>query len=137
MAFEGQQFCIPGLVSGADLSAAAVAFTFVKLSADRTVVQCNGATDIPIGVLQAPTPTSAVGQPVTVCSIGLTKLQADASLTAGNAIGTSADGQADAKTAGGDTTEYVVGQVVEVNGGTTAGNYITALINCAAPRRAA
>jgi hypothetical protein len=88
-------------------------------------------------VLQAPTPTAATGQPVTVCAIGLTKIQADASLVAGYAIGTSADGQADRKIAGTDTTEYTVGQVVEVAGGTTAANYITALINCAAPRRAA
>lgn len=137
MAYEGQQFAIPGLISGADLSAATVAFKFVKLSADRTVVLCSGATDVPIGVLQAPTPTSATGQAVTVCAIGLTKLQADASLTAGQAIGTSSDGQADAKTLGSDTTEYVVGQVVEVAGGTTAANLITALINCASPRRAA
>ena len=137
MAYEGQQFSIPGLISGEDLSASTVQFKFVKLSADRTVVVCTGATDVPIGVLQAPTPTSATGQPVTVCAIGLTKVQADASLTYGMAIGTSADGQADRKIAGTDTTEYVVGQVVEVAGGTTAANYITALINCAAPRRAA
>ncbi len=137
MAFEGQQFCIPGLISGADLSASTVAFKFVKLSADRTVVLCDGATDVPIGVIQAPTPTSALSQPVTVCAIGLTKVQADASLSAGTKIGTSADGQADAKTAGVDTTEYVVGQVVEVAGGTTAANYITALIDCGSPRRAA
>jgi hypothetical protein len=136
MAFEGQQFLVPGLVSGQDLSAADRAFLFVKLSADRTVVVCNGATDVPVGVLQAPTPTSAYPQPVVVCSMGLTKLQADASLSAGNAIGTSGDGQADAKTVGVDTTEYICGQVVEVAGGTTAGNYITALINCHAPRRA-
>lgn len=137
MAYEGNQILIPGLVAGADLSAAACQFKFVKLSADRTVVLCNGATDVPIGVLQAPAPTSALGQPVAVVGIGLTKLQADASLTYGMAIGTSGDGQADRKIAGTDTTEYAVGQVVEVAGGTTAGNLITALINCAAPRRAA
>jgi hypothetical protein len=137
MAYEGQQICIPGLVSGADLSASTVAFKFVKMSADRTVVLCNGATDVPIGVIQAPTPTATYPQSVNVCAIGLTKLQADASLTYGQAIGTSGDGQADAKTLGSDTTEYVVGQVVEVAGGTTAGNFITAIINCASPRRAA
>lgn len=136
MAYEGPQSIVPGLISGADLSASTVAFKFVKLSADRTVVLCNGATDKPIGVIQAPTPTSDTGQPVTVVSDGVTKIQADASLTYGQAIGTSADGQADAKTLGSDTTEYAVGQVLEVAGGTTGGNYITALINCLAPRRA-
>ena len=137
MAYEGILQCIPGLVSGEDLSASTVAFKFVKLSADRTVVVCSGATDKPIGVLQAPTPTSATGQAVTVVGLGVTKVQADASLTAGNLIGTSADGQADAKTPGTDTTEYVVGTVLEVAGGTTAGNYVTAAINCFSPARAA
>lgn len=137
MAYEGVQTCIPGLVSGADLSAASAQFKFVKLSGERTVVLCAAATDRPIGVLQAPTPTSATGQAVTVCAVGVTKVQADASLTAGDLIGTSADGQADAKVPGTDTTEYIVGQVLEVAGGTTAGNFITAAINCLAPCRAA
>lgn len=132
MAYEGIQQCIPGLVSGADLSASTAQYKFVKLSADGTVVLCDGATDKPIGVLQAPTPTSATGQAVTVCGFGVTKLQADASLTYGNLIGTSADGQADAKTAGAGT-EFIVGTVLSVDGGTTAGNYITAFINCANP----
>ena len=137
MAYEGIMQCIPGLVSGEDLSASTVAFKFVKLSADRTVVVCSGATDKPIGVLQAPTPTSATGQAVSVVGFGVTKVQADASLTYGTLIGTSADGQADAKTPGTDTTEYICGQVIEVAGGTTAGNYITAFINCANIGRAA
>jgi len=136
MAYEGYQLCIPGLVSGEDLSATTAQYKFVKLSADRTVVLCTGATDVPIGVLQAPTPTAVYPQAVTVCSCGITKLRADASLTYGNAIGTSADGEADAKAVGVDTTEYIVGQVLEVAGGTTAGNYITAVIDCASPRRA-
>jgi len=136
MAYEGIQQCIPGLVSGADLSAASAQYKFVKLSADKTVVLCAALTDIPIGVLQAPTPTAATGQAVTVCGFGVTKIQADASLTYGQLIGTSADGQADAKTPGAGT-EFVVGQVIAVAGGTTAGNYITAFINCANPGVAA
>lgn len=136
MAFEGIQQCIPGLVAGADLSAASAQYKFVKLSADGTVVLCSALTDKPIGVLQAPTPSSAYPQPVTVCGFGVTKVQADASLTAGDLIGTSADGQADAKTPGAGT-EFVVGQVIAVEGGTTAGNYITAFINCANPGVAA
>ena len=38
------------LKAGQDLSSAQ--FTFVKLSADNTVVQCSATTDNPIGVLQ-------------------------------------------------------------------------------------
>lgn len=136
MAFEGQQILIPGAIAGEDLSSSTVQFKFVKFSADRTVVVCTGATDVPCGVLQAPAPTSATGQPVTVCAIGVSKIQADASLTYGMPIGTSADGQAAHYTPGTSTTSYVVGQVIEVAGGTTAANFITALINCAAPRRA-
>ena len=128
---------MPGLISGADLSASTVQFKFVKLSADSTVVLCNGTTDVPIGVLQAPTPTSATGQPVVVCSLGLTKVQASGSLSAGQPIGTGSAGTAVHVTPGSDTTLYTVGQVVEVAGGTSAGNFITALINCHAPRRAA
>jgi hypothetical protein len=137
MAFEGQQLMIPGAVAGADLSATTVQYKFVKFSADNTVVLCNGTTDVPCGVLQAPAPTAAYPQPVTVCCLGVTKLQADTSLTYANLIGTSADGQAAASTPGSTTTAYTVGRVIEVAGGTSAGNFITAMINCLAPRRAA
>jgi hypothetical protein len=132
MAYEGPQICIPGLVAGADLSAAGSQYKFVKISAAKTVVLCNGATDVPCGVLQN---RPASGAAATVCAIGVTKVQGDADLAAGNLIGTSADGQADAKTAGTDTTEYVVGIVIEDN--TAAGGYATAIINCASPHRAA
>ncbi len=136
MAFEGEApVKLVGCKAGAGLTASTIRFTFVKFSADLTVVPCTGATDIPCGVIQSE--VAATGDPVDVIVIGQTMVQADASLTAGNLIGTSADGQADAKTAGTDTTEYTVGQVVGVLGGSSAGNYVTALINCAAPCRAA
>lgn len=138
MAFEGRQLLLPNAVAGEDLSAAAVQFKFVYLSDDNTVKLCDSATaHQPIGVLQAPAPTSALGQPVIVCVAGITKLQADASLTAGYLIGTSADGQAAHYTPGTDTTKYAVGQVLEVAGGTTAANLITAVIDCSSLRRAA
>lgn len=130
MAYEGPQICIPGLSAGADLSTHQ--YKFVKLSASKTVILCAAATDVPIGVLQNK-PTS--GREAAVCAIGVTKVSSDAALTAGTVIGTSADGQADAKVAGTDTTEYAVGVVVLASG--AAGDLATAVINCASPGRAA
>ena len=129
MAYE-----IPGLKitleAAADLSSAQ--FKFVKLDANGKVVAIAAATDVPIGVLQNK-PTS--GQAAELMVDGVTKLQADAALTPGTAIGTSADGQADAKVAGTDITEYAVGVVLE--GAGAAGNLCTARIVCGLPNRAA
>ena len=130
MAFEGPQQRIPGLTASADLSAKQ--YYFVKMSADKTVTVCAAATDIPVGVLQN---DPASGEEAVVCSVGTTKVSGDADLDFGQLIGTSADGQADRKIAGTDTTEYIVGQVLE--GNTAAGGLITAAINCASPSRAA
>jgi hypothetical protein len=129
MAIEQGQYCIT-LTAGADLSGSQ--YKFVELGAALTCTVCNGATDIPIGVLQNK-PTS--GMPAEVMVIGMTKVQGDAGLSVGALIGTSADGQADAKTVGTDTTEYVVGRVLE--GTSNAAELATVLINCAAPHRAA
>lgn len=115
--------------AGADLSAKQ--FYFVKLSADDTVVVCAAATDIPIGVLQNK-PTS--GQAALVRVIGKTKVSADAALTYGQLIGTSGDGQADPKTAGSDTTEYICGRVL--NGVANANELASAMVDCASPSRA-
>lgn len=115
--------------AGADLSSSQ--YYFVKQSG-QTVVACAAATDIPIGVLQN-APTS--GQAAEVMIIGISKVSSDAALSVGNLIGTSGDGQADAKTPGTDTTEYVVGRVIGASG--AAGGYATAVINCASPARAA
>src|SRR5574337_1127881 len=108
MAYEGPQIAIPGLKAGADLSAKQ--YYFVKLSADKTVVVCAAATDIPIGVLQ--NKPDASGKAAEVVAVGVTKVSGDADLDAGHLIGTSGDGQADRKLPGTDTTEYTVGQVV-------------------------
>lgn len=132
MAYEGPQIMIPGLFAGGDLSAAANQYKFVKLSAAKTVIVCTGATDIPIGVLQN-RPKS--GEAAQVCGFGVTKLQADAAVTAGALIGTSADGQADPKVAGTDTTEYIVGRALDAV--SNAAELFTAFINCASPARGA
>ena len=124
---------IPGFsftrVAGADLSSAQ--YKYVKLSTTDTVILCAAATDVPIGILQnAP----ASGAEATIMVTGISKVSSDAALSIGNQIGTSADGQADAKTAGSDTTEYVVGVVLEASSG--AGALATATVNCVNPHRA-
>lgn len=132
MAYEGQQIHIPGLVAGADYSAAANQYKFVKLSANKTVVLCTGVTDKPVGVLQN-RPLS--GGAAVVCAVGVTKVRGDADLGFGDLIGTAADGEAAAYAAGTDTTKYIVGQVIEDNG--AAGGYATAVVNCASIHRGA
>lgn len=131
MAYE-----IPGFSVSLPADAAIVqadVFKFVKLNSDGEVLLCAAVTDIPVGVVQ--TPAANAGDPVTVMTMGVSKVQGDADLAKGAQIGTSADGQAEAKVAGTDTTEYVVGQVLEDNA--AAGGLITALINCIAPHRGA
>jgi hypothetical protein len=132
MAFEGPQITVPGLVAGADLSASSAQYKFVKYSAARTVVLCAAITDVPAGVLQN---RPKQGEAAVVCAIGVTKLQGDADLANGALVGTSADGQAAAVTPGTSTTVYTAGQVIEDNG--AAGGLVTAIVNCAAPARAA
>src|SRR5262245_41270427 len=131
MAYE-----IPGLKgsfrAAADLSASTNQFKYVKLDANGDVVAIAAATDFPIGVLQN---RPALGQEAELIIDGVTKLQGDAALTPGTHIGTSADGQADAKTLGTDTTEHVNGVVLE--GCAAAGNLCTALVHCGIGNRAA
>lgn len=121
MAFEGPQIKSPGLTASADLSTHQ--YKFVKLSGEKTVTVCSAATDLPFGVLQN-APTS--GQEAEVTSIGVTKLIGTADLNFGDRIGTSSGGHAVAKSAG--TVDYIVGEVINGNGG--AGGYVTAFVNC-------
>lgn len=129
MAYEIPVLVI-SLKAAADLSA--LQFYFVKLDSSGDVVVCAAATDVPVGVLQNE-PTS--GQTAEVLVLGVSKINSDAALSIGNLIGTASDGQADAKTPGSDTSEYVVGRVLEASG--AAGGYATAMINCLNPHRAA
>jgi len=130
MAYKASQPLKITMTAGADLSAKQ--FYFVKISGVNTVDVCSAATDKPVGVLQNK-PTS--GQAAEIVVIGVTKVSSDAGLTAGNLIGTSGDGQADAKTPGTDTTEYIVGQMLTTTG--AAAVIGTAVINCASPTRGA
>ena len=128
MALEMPVFSI-SMEAGADLSAKQ--YSFVKISRGKAVV-CTAATDKPIGVLQND-PTS--GKTAEIMVIGRTKVNSDAALSVDDLIGTAADGQADAKTPGTDTTEYVVGRVLTASA--AAAGYASALINCMNPHRGA
>jgi hypothetical protein len=132
MAFE-----IPGKTdgtrpAGADLSAAANQYKFVKLNTSSQVVLCSAVTDKPYGILQN---TPASGQAAEVMIDGISKVQADANLTIGDQVGTSADGQAAAYVPGTDTTKYIVGEVLTDN--TVAGGIVSIQFNCAGTGRAA
>lgn len=136
MPFQGQMpVKLVGAKAGAGLTVAAAQYKFVKMSADQTVVLCAAATDRPCGVLQAP--VSATGDPVDVVVVGETQIQADAALAFGYGIGTAADGQAahyeTSITGGAQVLYYVAGMVVNVAGGTSAGNLVTAIVNCVNP----
>lgn len=133
MAWELQGFSLGMLAAGADLSAAANQFKFVKLDANGNVVLCAAATDIPIGVLQN-TPKS--GDAADVMVVGVSKVSTGAvALAIGALIGTDANGQGVALVAGTDTTKYVCGRVLTAS--TVQGGLVSALIDCAAPHRAA
>lgn len=126
--FEGgRPLKYSGVKGGTGCTAASAQYRFVKFSADNTVVPCAATTDVPCGVLQAAVP--AVGEPAEVVYGGQTLLQADASITAGAPISTSADGQAQTAVA----AQYVVGVAVNVDGATTAGTLISAVVQCANP----
>lgn len=130
MATEASQPLKDTRVAAADLSAKQ--YHFVKLDSTGKVAAITAITDIPYGVLQNKPNTD---QEAEVVIIGITKVIADGVLDEGNLIGTSADGQADAIVAGTDVTVYIVGQCRLAAG--AAGRTATAVVNCAAPARAA
>lgn len=128
MAYEAAQIKVGQFTASADLSSKQ--YHFVKMSGNNTVTVCAAITDVPIGVLQN-TPTS--GQAAEVTLFGISKVVADGTLAAGNVIGTSADGQADAITAGTDTTVYTMGIALKA---AAAGDIVEAFINATAGRAA-
>ncbi len=130
MAYEASQPLKATFVTAADLSAKQ--YHFVKLDSDGKIVACSAVTDRPIGVLQND-PLS--DQEAEVVISGITKVVADEALTAGDVVATSADGQAQVAVVGTETTVYSVGQVLKA--ASAAGAIATAVIDCAAPGRAA
>lgn len=107
MAIESNLDCRGMWSASADLSAKQ--FHFVKMSGNGTVDACSAITDTPVGILQN-NPTS--GQAAIVAVAGLSKVVANATLAAGDVIGTSADAQADPIVNGVDVTVFVCGQAV-------------------------
>lgn len=75
--------------ASADLSAKQ--FYFVKIDGDNKVNVCTAITDAPIGVLQNK-PTA--GQAANVRLWGISKLSANAAISAGDILGSSTDSQA-------------------------------------------
>ena len=118
------------LVAGADLSSDQ--YKFVKLNSSGEAVLCAAATDKPIGVLQN-APSS--GQEAEVVVSGGTKIKTAAGIAVAALVGTGSAGTADAKTPGTDTTEFVVGTMIVATA--NANEIGTAVVNCAAPARAA
>jgi len=128
MAYESVGVDIGTLTASADLSSSQ--YYFVKMSGDNTVTVCAAVTDKPIGVLQNK-PES--GESAVVRVFGVSKVSADATLAAGNIIGTSADGQAQPVAAGTETTVFNCGQVIT---GGAAGTLQSALITISNSRAA-
>ena len=121
MAYESVGTDLGFFTASADLSSKQ--FYFVKLSASSTVTVCAAVTDKPIGILQnAP----ASGEQAIVRCFGVSKVSADATLAAGDVIGTAADGQAQPISLGSETTVHVCGQAIEAG---SAGETLTAFIN--------
>ena len=125
MAFEISNYAVKiTRVAGADLSAKQ--YHFVEMDSSGLVTACNGAGDLPIGVLQnAP----LAGQEAEVLVVGGTKVVAGEAVTTASIIGTSATGTAVAKDT---TTNYRVGRVIDATGAAD-GVTVSAIINCASP----
>tara|TARA_A100001201_G_C4008829_1_gene176872 strand:+ start:328 stop:714 length:387 start_codon:yes stop_codon:yes gene_type:complete len=121
MAYESVGTDLGFFTAAADLSAKQ--YYFVKLASSTTVNVCAAVTDKPIGVLQNK-PES--GEQAIVRVFGVSKISADATLAAGDVIGTSADGQAQPISLGSETTVHVCGQAIEAG---AAGNILAAYIN--------
>lgn len=128
MAYSGQEQVLRTFTAAADLSSSQ--FRFVELGSSGVTV-VNAATDKPIGVLQN---RPKNGEDATVCVLGPTFVSADGTIAIGASIGTSADGQADSKTPGTDTTQYLLGVALEAG---AAGQIIGAFVNCINPARGA
>ena len=122
MAYESPQVLIGTLTAAADLSAKQN--HFVVLASATTVNVATAITNAPIGILQ--NKPDAAGKQAIVAVFGISKVVADGTLAAGNFIGTSADGQADAISPGTDTTVYMTGQCIQA---ASAGETTTMFLN--------
>ena len=127
MAYESPSVSIGTFTAAADLSAKQ--YHFVIMASATTVNVATAITNAPIGILQN-NPTS--GQQAVVQVFGVSKVVADGTLAAGNFIGTSADGQADAISPGTDTTVYMMGQCIQAASAGETTSMILNVNNCRA-----
>ena len=128
MAYETIGIDIGTFSASADLSSSQ--YYFVKMSGDNTVTVCAAVTDKPIGVLQN---KPASGEQAIVRVFGVSKVSADATLAAGDIVGSSADGQGQPVVAGTETTVYNCGQALT---GGAAGTLQSVLVTISNSRAA-
>lgn len=124
MAWEQPSMCSGSLTAAADLSAKQYHIV-KKNTTNNQVALCTAAGEMFFGVLQN---KPASGESAEVMLVGVTKVTADETLTAGDLWGTSADGQAqkiEASATGADIRAYFGGQVIE---GAAAGELATVTI---------
>lgn len=113
MALEGAQIRIPTALAAADLSAKQ--FYFVKkntTAGQYALASVDG--EIVAGVLQDN--PAAAGRAAEVCAFGMTKVAAGGTLTAGDFVGTDANGKAVKKnhtSTGADVGDFLCGYVIE------------------------
>lgn len=103
MAWDDPTF-LPGLKAGADLTAAANQYKFVKLDANGDVILCTARGEFAIGSLYNQPNT---GQPAQVAYAGVVLVQADAAINEGDAVTPSADAQASPVVAAGSGESFV------------------------------
>lgn len=109
MAFEGALHFLPGIVAGADLSAAGNQFKFVQLNtAGAAILAATAGQRKVVGVLQD---TPPLASPALIADSGVSKVQAGAALTAGNPIMTNASGQGIVATAA--SSSHIQGYALE------------------------
>ena len=97
--------------AGEDLFSSTVnyQYCFVKLSANNTVIHCDGASDVPIGVLQNK-PSSGQAARVRVFGVSRFVIGATTSVTYGTKIGTNNVGRGIVKSA---NTDVFMGEVLK------------------------
>ena len=124
MTTEQRVFSFTGVAAGALSS---YPYHLVKFNGtNNTIAICNGAADIPCGVIQNAADVLAAGDPVEVMALGKTKIELGATLTSGALICTHTDGHAIAAIG----NSYSVGQIVD---GGDSGDLGSANINCMNP----
>lgn len=113
MARMNNIFTVPGMMADADLSAKQ--FFCVKMSTtDNKVSLCTTQGETIFGVLQ--NKPNADGVAAEVMSLGITKVEAGETLTAGDLWGTDANGKAakiEGTNTGADLADYAAGIVIE------------------------